>query len=145
MPSVMFAGHIPAAGRIELIDVPEPEWPPPDGFGPAVLFRPEVACLCGSDLPYFDQSETRYPPGVGHSLHEMVGTVLATTGTRFRPGDRVLVHGLPEHLAPGASMRFEARATVIRAGWLERAWTEASAILELTELYHCGFEPKEAP
>ena len=66
-------------------------------------------------------------------------------GVQLRPGDRVLVHGLPDHVAPGATMRFEARATVIRAGWLERAWTEASAILELTELYHCGFEPKEAP
>lgn len=86
----MFAGHIPAPGRIELIDVPEPAWPPPADFGPAILFQPELACLCGSDLPYFEQSETRYPPGVGHSLHEMIGRVLATTGTRFRPGDRVL-------------------------------------------------------
>jgi threonine dehydrogenase-like Zn-dependent dehydrogenase len=86
----MFAGHIPAPGRIELIDVPEPVWPPSPAEGPVILFRPELACLCGSDLPYFECSETRYPPGVGHSLHEMIGTVHATNGSRFEPGDRVL-------------------------------------------------------
>ena len=66
-------------------------------------------------------------------------------GVQLRPGDRVVVHGMPAAIAYGETMSFEARATVIRAGWLERAWTEASAILELTELYHCGFEPKEVP
>lgn len=86
----MFAGHIPAPGRIELVEAPEPAWPPAQDIGPAILFQPELACLCGSDLPYFEKSETRYPPGIGHSLHEMIGRVLATTGTRFRPGDRVL-------------------------------------------------------
>jgi threonine dehydrogenase-like Zn-dependent dehydrogenase len=86
----MFAGHIPERGCIDLIDVPEPAWPPVDAIGPAILFQPELACLCGSDLPYFECSETRYPPGVGHSLHEMIGTVLATTGSRFKPGERVL-------------------------------------------------------
>ncbi|MGC1272699.1 MAG: zinc-binding dehydrogenase [Planctomycetaceae bacterium] len=86
----MFAGSIPQPGRIELVDVPEPPWPPPDDFGPAILFRPELACLCGSDLPYFEKCEVRYPPGIGHSLHEMVGGVLATTGMRFQRGDRVL-------------------------------------------------------
>jgi threonine dehydrogenase-like Zn-dependent dehydrogenase len=86
----MFAGHIPAPGRIELIDVPEPAWPPATESGAAILFEPELACLCGSDLPYFELSETRYPPTVGHSLHEMIGCVRATNGTRFRPGERVL-------------------------------------------------------
>ncbi len=66
-------------------------------------------------------------------------------GVQLRPGDRVVVHGMPAAIGYGETMSFEASATVIRAGWLERAWTEASAILELTELYHCGFEPKEAP
>lgn len=64
-------------------------------------------------------------------------------GIMLRPGDRVVVHGAPEAVAYGEVVSYQARATVYRAGWLERAWTEASAILELTELYHCGFEPKE--
>jgi threonine dehydrogenase-like Zn-dependent dehydrogenase len=86
----MFAGQISRRGQIELIDVSEPAWPPAGDDGPSILFRPELACLCGSDLPYFEQAEARYPPGIGHSLHEIVGTVLATTGSRFRAGDRVL-------------------------------------------------------
>ena len=65
-------------------------------------------------------------------------------GVTLRPGDRVVVHGAPEAIAYGEVRSYQARATVYRAGWLTRAWTEASAILELTELYHCGFEPKEA-
>lgn len=66
-------------------------------------------------------------------------------GVNLRPGDRVVVHGVPAGIGYGEAVSFQCRATVIRAGWLERIWTEASAILELAELYHCGFEPKEAP
>ena len=51
----------------------------------------------------------------------------------------------PAGIGYNEAVSFQCRATVIRAGWLERVWTEYSAILELTELYHCGFEPKEAP
>ena len=66
-------------------------------------------------------------------------------GVMLRPGDRVVVHGAPAGIGYNEAVSFQCRATVIRAGWLERAWCEFSAILELTELYHCGFEPKEAP
>jgi hypothetical protein len=65
-------------------------------------------------------------------------------GIALRPGDRVQVHNAPAQIAYGEVRSFETTATVYRAGWLERAWVEASAILELAELYHCGFEPKEA-
>ena len=65
-------------------------------------------------------------------------------GVVIRPGDRVIVHGAPGHVAFGERMRFETRATVLRAGFVSRAWTQLVAILELTELYHVGFEPKEA-
>jgi len=65
-------------------------------------------------------------------------------GVMLRPGDRVVVHGAPAGIGYGEARTFQCRATVYRAGWLERLWVEASAILELTELYHCGFEPKEA-
>jgi hypothetical protein len=55
-----------------------------------------------------------------------------------------VVHGTPDHVAFGEKMSFETRATVYRAGPLTRFWTQWVAIFELTELYHCGFEPKEA-
>ena len=66
-------------------------------------------------------------------------------GIALRPGDRVVVHGAPAGVPYGQAISFTCRATVYRAGWLQRIWTEASAILELAELYHCGFEPREAP
>lgn len=65
-------------------------------------------------------------------------------GVELRPGDRVVVHGTPDHIAFGEKMSFETRATVYRAGPITRFWTQWVAIFELTELYHCGFEPKEA-
>lgn len=89
----MLAGHITAPGRIELIEASEPELPShsrDDERPGEILFQPELACLCGSDLPYFEQAEEVLELNVGHSLHEMIGTVTATTGTRFVPGERVL-------------------------------------------------------
>jgi len=65
-------------------------------------------------------------------------------GVDLRPGDRVVVHGTPDHVAFGEKMSFETRATVYRAGLVTRVWTQWVAIFELAELYHCGFEPKEA-
>lgn len=88
----MLAGHFPGPFRIELIDVPEPVLPaaPSDPGAPGqIIFQPECTCLCGSDLPYFRGTD-EWPIEVGHSLHEMTGTVVATNGRRFREGDRVL-------------------------------------------------------
>lgn len=65
-------------------------------------------------------------------------------GIMLRPGDTVVVHGAPSGIAFGESARYECRATVTRAGWLRRQWTQLTAILELTELYHVGFEPRES-
>ena len=62
----------------------------------------------------------------------------------LNPGDEVIVHGAPSHVAFGEKYHFETSATVIRAGFFRRHWTQFIAILELTELYHVGFEPKEA-
>ena len=64
-------------------------------------------------------------------------------GVALRPGDQVVVHDPPTAIAFGACTRVTCRATVIRAGWLARTWTRVSAVLELTGLYHVGFEPKE--
>jgi hypothetical protein len=66
-------------------------------------------------------------------------------GIDIRPGDRVLVHGAPSRVAFGTRLSVPCRATVTRAGWLRRAWTQATALFELTELYEVGFAPKETP
>lgn len=83
----MFAGDIYEPRKIRLVDIPEPTF---SDLGGEILFQPELACLCGSDVPYFEHTDPWLPPRIGHSLHEMIGTVLETTGTRFKPGDRVL-------------------------------------------------------
>ena len=82
-----------APGRIELIEIPEPTLGLAENGAGEILFQPECTCLCGSDLPFFERKGEIYPPEVGHSLHEMIGTVIETTGNRFQPGERVL--GVP--------------------------------------------------
>ncbi|MDD9923660.1 MAG: hypothetical protein OXQ92_15485, partial [Boseongicola sp.] len=80
----MLAGNFIGPCRIELIDLPEPELPPAptDAGQPGqIIFQPECTCLCGSDLPFFRGTD-EWPIEVGHSLHEMTGTVVDTNGAR---------------------------------------------------------------
>jgi hypothetical protein len=63
----------------------------------------------------------------------------------IRPGDQMLVHDVPTAIAFGDQFTMTCRATVTRAGWLERLWTKCAAFAELTELYEVGFQPKETP
>lgn len=88
----MLAGQFIGPGRVELVDVPEPDLPPVSktpGEPGQIIFQPECTCLCGSDLPFFRGTD-EWPIEQGHSLHEMVGTVVETNGRRFRAGERVL-------------------------------------------------------
>ena len=90
----MIAGQFTSRRVIELIDVQEPTLlESPDGGG-QIIFQPELTCLCGSDLPFFDADfeghRLEYPQPTGMSLHEMVGTVVETNGQRWKPGTRVL-------------------------------------------------------
>lgn len=82
----MFAGQIYAPGKIRLVDAPPPKLDAPG----QIIFQPELACLCGSDLLYFEADYPEYPPVLGHSLHEMIGRVVETSGSRFQAGARVL-------------------------------------------------------
>ena len=88
----MFAGQFTKRRTIELVDVDEPTLSP-SGAG-EIIFQPEMTCLCGSDLPFFDGDfeghDVDYPQPPGMSLHEMVGTVVATNGDKWEPGQRVL-------------------------------------------------------
>lgn len=90
----MLAGHITQRGKIDLVEVEEPnlDGPPLEPGGGDIIVQPFLGCLCGSDVPFFDgPGEWGQPPHkLGQSLHELVGTVVATMGARFKPGDRVL-------------------------------------------------------
>ncbi|WP_397569114.1 zinc-binding dehydrogenase [Schlesneria sp. T3-172] len=87
----MLIGDMYAPGKVRLIEVPEPVLPsePPHGCSGQIVFQPETTCLCGSDLPYFN-GWNEWPIALGHSLHEMIGTVVATNGKKWKTGDRVL-------------------------------------------------------
>lgn len=116
----MFAGHIYAPRKVKLVDVPEQTLQGPG----EILFQPELACLCGSDLPYFDGDYQDCRPQVGQSLHEMIGRVVETTGERFQVGDRVLCVPV-EHF--GFYERF--RVSETRAIPLDPRPTDAEALL----------------
>jgi hypothetical protein len=63
----------------------------------------------------------------------------------IRPGDQMLLHDVPTQIAFGDEITMTCRATVQRAGPVERAWTRFASLFELTELYEVGFQPKEIP
>ncbi len=103
----MLAGHFVSRRQVELVQIEEPQLQSKDVSPGQILFQPEMTCLCGSDLPFFDGDfeghPINYPQPVGMSLHEMVGTVIDTNGNRWKPGTRVLAvpvgqHGLFERL-----------------------------------------------
>lgn len=97
----MLAGQFVSRRRIELVEIPEPQLPGRSERPGQMIFQPEMTCLCGSDLPYFDGDfeghEIPYPQPVGMSLHEMVGTVTDTNGQRWQPGTRVLAVPVGQH------------------------------------------------
>jgi threonine dehydrogenase-like Zn-dependent dehydrogenase len=90
----MLAGRFTSKRTIELVEVDEPDLGSPGVPAGSMIFQPEMTCLCGSDLPFFDADfeghEISYPQPDGMSLHEMVGTVVDTNGKRWQPGQRVL-------------------------------------------------------
>ena len=100
----MLIGDMFAPGKVRLIEVPEPVLSPqpPSGYSGQIVFQPETTCLCGSDLPYFN-GWNEWPIELGHSLHEMIGTVTATNGNKWKVGDRVLAVPVKQQ---GLSERF---------------------------------------
>lgn len=54
-------------------------------------------------------------------------------------GDSVLVHGDPIRVPYGQKITLKRRATITRAGAIERFFTALAARLELTELYEVSF------
>jgi hypothetical protein len=65
-------------------------------------------------------------------------------GVTLYPGDRVLVHGVPDRIDFGDRFTRQCTATIIRASWLTRIWTRLTSVAEITELYEVSFAPVEA-
>ena len=66
-------------------------------------------------------------------------------GIDIRPGDILTMHDVPAAVVFGERIVCECRATVQRAGPIERLWTRIAGFAELTELYEVGFSPWRAP
>ena len=64
-------------------------------------------------------------------------------GVDIRPGDEMLIHDAPTHVGYGETLSRECRITVNRAGTIKRAWTRATSLFLLTDLYEVGFEAGE--
>ena len=62
-------------------------------------------------------------------------------GIDIQPGDVVVVHDMPDHVAFGDCYQRRGRATVFRAGPVARMWTRFAGLFELNELYEVGFLP----
>lgn len=60
-------------------------------------------------------------------------------GVIVHPGDEVLVHGAPVSIPYGECQTFRRKATITRAGALERAWTRATGDLDMMELCEFSF------
>lgn len=60
----------------------------------------------------------------------------------LKPGDAVRVHGETIHADYGEAFTLQRRATVIRASWLERAWTRVIGNLEFMELLDISFSDR---
>ncbi len=82
----MKAAQITARGRIDVVELPDL----PSPSAGSVLVTPETGCLCGSDIPFFSESQPAYPLAAGLSLHEIIGRVSESSSASFRVGDRVL-------------------------------------------------------
>ncbi|HQT66914.1 MAG TPA: hypothetical protein PLI12_08300 [Acetobacteraceae bacterium] len=59
------------------------------------------------------------------------------------PGDVVMVHDAPSVIGFGEKLTGQRHATLTRAGFFDRIWTEFSSIFEIAELYEVGFQAKE--
>lgn len=69
------------------------------------------------------------------SLHAYVDI----KGVEIGPGDTIIVHDAPTHVAFGDRLLCHRRATIVRAGLLGNFMARLKGYFELTELYEVSF------
>ena len=102
----MLAGHLVRPRQIELIDVPEPVLPSADDQPGQILFQPELTCLCGSDLPFFD----------GAFVGNFAPLTAVPAGVIPASGEGVLTLQTPsasQPLCPASGARMGAQAAIL--------------------------------
>lgn len=85
----MKAAHVVAHRQIEMFEADEPNIE--DFPGGSIKVKAHMTAICGSDSPKFvlKQPDAVYPMNIGTSIHECIGTVVASSSDRFQPGDFV--------------------------------------------------------
>lgn len=81
---------------------------------------------------------------IGHTAESLFAHVEIDGDFEMRPGDRVLVQNAPTETPFGYRITVARRATIIRAGLLERMWTRFCGQFELNELYDVSFTNRRA-
>ncbi|AZG78330.1 MAG: hypothetical protein CTY36_13120 [Methylocystis sp.] len=81
---------------------------------------------------------------IGHTAESLFAHVEIEGDFDIRPGDRVFVQNAPVEAPFGYRVTVERRATIIRAGLIERLWARFLGNFELTELYDVSFTNRRA-
>ena len=82
----MKAAHVVAHRQIEMFEADEPNIEDfPRG---SIKVKAHMTAICGSDSPKFvlKQPAAVYPMNIGTSIHECIGTVVASASDRFQIG-----------------------------------------------------------
>jgi hypothetical protein len=89
------------------------------------LFRQTFEAPCSVEIEHSPESL--------HAHVELDGDI------EIEPGDQVLVHDAPTDVPYGGTLVVRRKATIIRAGLMERVWTRFVGNFELAELYDVSF------
>jgi hypothetical protein len=81
---------------------------------------------------------------IGHTAESLFAHVEIEGDFEIRPGDRVLVQDAPSDAPFGYRIKVARRATIIRAGLIERLWTRFCGNFEINELYDVSFTKRRA-
>ena len=80
---------------------------------------------------------------VVNTFESLAAHVELDGNVEIKPGDEVLVHGKPIVVPYGETTAERRRATIKRAGWIERKWVKMTGDLEFMELLEFSFSGEE--
>jgi uncharacterized Zn finger protein len=80
---------------------------------------------------------------VNNTFESLQAHVELDGDVKIQPGDEVVVHGEPIRVPYGHALDERRKATIVRAGWAERAWTRLTGDLEFMELLEFSFSAEK--
>jgi hypothetical protein len=81
---------------------------------------------------------------VVNTFEQLSAHVVLDGDIKIQPGDEVLVQGQEIRVPYGETHSERREATIKRAGWIERKWTELTGNLEYMELLEFSFSEEKA-